>query len=93
MRSAILSVVPSLDEAICDQIMSKGPVDVSLFYKQVTGSIVSDEPSDPLNLGVAGELFPALRWQSRVAGRARPLASRSRAKHSMSAWRAWNRRR
>ena len=67
VRSAILSVVPSLDEAICDQIMSKGPVDVSPFYKQVTGYIVSEEPSDPLNLGVAGELFPALRWQSRVA--------------------------
>ena len=51
VRSSILSVVPSLDEAICDQIMSKGPVDVSPFYKQVTGYIVSDEPSDPLNLG------------------------------------------
>jgi hypothetical protein len=66
VRSAILSVVPSLDQAIADQIMSKGPVDVSPLYKQVTGYILSDAPSDPLNLGVAGELYPALRWRSGV---------------------------
>jgi hypothetical protein len=66
VRSAILSVVPSLDQAVADQIMSKGPVDVSPLYKQVTGYIVSDGPSDPLNLGVAGELYPALRWRSGI---------------------------
>jgi hypothetical protein len=66
VRSAILSVVPSLDQAIADQIMSKGPVDVSPLYKQVTGYIVSDGPSDPLNLGAVGELYPTLRWRSSV---------------------------
>lgn len=66
VRSAILSVVPSLDQAVADQIMSKGPVDVSPLYKQVTGYIVSDGPSDPLNLGADGELYPALRWRSSI---------------------------
>ena len=66
VRSAVLSLVPSLDQAICDAIMSKRPVDVSPLYKQVTGYIVSDEPSDPGNLGIAGELFPALRWRSGI---------------------------
>lgn len=66
VRSAMLSVVPSLDQAISDTIMSKSPVDVSPLYKQVTGYIVSEEPSDPLNLGPADELFPTLRWSSRI---------------------------
>jgi hypothetical protein len=66
VRSAMLSVVPSLDQAVADQIMSKGPVDVSPLYKQVTGYIISDGPSDPLSLGVAGELFPTLRWRSGI---------------------------
>lgn len=66
VRSAMLSLVPSLDQAIADQLMSKGPVDISPLYKQVTGYIVSDEPSDPLNLGAAGELFPTLRWRSGI---------------------------
>lgn len=66
VRSAVLLVAPSLDLAISDALMSKGPVDVSPLYKQVTGYIVSDRPSDPLNLGPAGELFPALRWSSRI---------------------------
>jgi hypothetical protein len=66
VRSAMLSVVPSLDQAISDAIMSKGPVDVSPLYKQVTGYIISEEPSDPLNLGPDGELFPTLRWTSRI---------------------------
>ena len=46
--------------------MSEPPVDVSPLYKQLTGYIVSDTPSDPGNLGMAGELFPTLRWQSRI---------------------------
>jgi hypothetical protein len=66
VRSAILSVVPSLDQTITDQLMSKGPVDVSPLYKQVTGYIVSEGQSDPLNLGLAGELYPALRWRSGI---------------------------
>jgi len=66
VRSAMLSVTPSLDEAVADQIMSKSPVDVSPLYRQVTGYIVSHGPSDPLNLGAAGELFPALRWRSGI---------------------------
>jgi hypothetical protein len=66
IRSAILSILPTLDPSARDAIMSRGPVDVSPFYKQVTGYIVSDEPSDPLNLGMPGELFPALRWQSQI---------------------------
>lgn len=66
VRSAILSVGTALDQGICDMIMSKGPIDVSPLYKQITGFIVSDEPSDPLNLGAPGELFPTLRWSSRV---------------------------
>jgi hypothetical protein len=59
-------VAPSLDLAISDTLMSKEPVDVSPLYKQVTGYIISDDPSDPLNLGPAGELFPVLRWSSRI---------------------------
>ena len=66
VRSAILSVILSLDQAVADQIMSRGPVDASPLYKQVTGYIVSEGPSDPLNLGVAGELYPALRWRSSI---------------------------
>jgi len=66
VRSAILSLVPTLDQAISDSIMSKYPVDVSPFYKQVTGYILSEEPSDPLNLGGPGELFPTLKWHSRL---------------------------
>jgi hypothetical protein len=66
VRSAMLSVLPSLDQAVTDQLMSKGPVDVSPLYRQVTGYIVSDGPSDPLNLGAADELFPTLRWRSGV---------------------------
>ena len=66
VRSAILTLVPALDQDIADAIMSKQPVDVSPLYKQVTGYIVSDKPSDPANLGMAGELFPTLRWQSRI---------------------------
>ena len=58
VRSAVLSVVPSLDQAVSDAIMSKSPVDVSPLYKQVTGYIISDGPSDPLNLGPAGAPFP-----------------------------------
>lgn len=66
VRSAMLSVVPALGQDAADQIMAKGPVDVSPLYKQVTGYIVSDGPSDPLNLGAAGELFPAVRWRSGI---------------------------
>jgi hypothetical protein len=66
VRSAILALVPSLDQAVADTIMSKHPVDVSPLYKQVTGYIISAEPSDPLNLGIEGELFPTLRWQSGI---------------------------
>jgi hypothetical protein len=62
----MLSVVPALGQDIADQIMAKGPVDVSPLYKQVTAYIVSDGPSDPLNLGAAGELFPAVRWSSGI---------------------------
>jgi hypothetical protein len=61
-----LSVIPSPDQAVADRIMSRGPVDVSPLHKQVTGYIVSEGPSDPLNLGVAGELYPALRWRSGI---------------------------
>src|SRR5258708_39086918 len=46
--------------------MAKAPVDVSPLHKQITGYIVSDQPSDPDNLGMAGELFPALRWRSDI---------------------------
>jgi hypothetical protein len=66
VRSAMLSVAPSLDLATSDALMSKGPVDVSPLYKQVTGYIVSDQPSEPASLGIAGELSPALRWHSRI---------------------------
>jgi hypothetical protein len=66
VRSAVLSLLSSLDQTICDAIMSKGPVDVSPLHKQVAGYIVSDQPSDPWNLGIATELFPALRWRSDV---------------------------
>jgi len=66
VRSAMLSLVPSLGQAVADQLMSKGPVDISPLYKQVTGYVISDEPSDPLNLGAAGELFPTLRWCSGI---------------------------
>jgi hypothetical protein len=66
VRSAMLSLVPALDPAICDTIMAKSPVDVSPLHKQITGYIVSDQPSDPGNLGMAGELFPALRWRSDI---------------------------
>ena len=66
VRSAVLSLVPSLDQTVCDAIMSKRPVDVSPLHKQVAGYIVSDEPSDPGNLGIAGELFPALKWRSDI---------------------------
>jgi hypothetical protein len=66
VRSAALSLVPSLDPTISDTIMSKHPIDVSPLYKQVTGHIVSEEASDPLNLGVEGELYPILRWQSNL---------------------------
>ncbi|MGD0343622.1 MAG: hypothetical protein ABSB55_01485 [Acidimicrobiales bacterium] len=66
VRSAILTLVPSLDQAVAGTIMSKHPVDVSPLYKQVTGYIVSEEQSDPLNLGIEGELFPTLRWQSGI---------------------------
>lgn len=66
VRSAVLTLVPALDSAISDAIMAKAPIDVSPFYKQMTGHIVSDQPSDPGNLGSAGELFPALRWRSDI---------------------------
>lgn len=66
VRSAVLTLVPALDQAVADAIMSRQPVDVSPLYKQMTGYIVSDTPSDPANLGMAGELFPTLRWQSRI---------------------------
>ena len=66
VRSAMLSLVPTLDPATCDTIMAKAPVDVSPLHKQITGYIVSDQPSDPGKLGMAGELFPALRWRSDV---------------------------
>lgn len=66
VRSAVLTLVPALDSAICDAIMAKAPIDVSPFYKQITGYIVGDQPSDPGNLGSAGELFPALRWRSDI---------------------------
>lgn len=66
VRSAILSLVPAMDQTVSDSIMSKYPVDVSPFYKQVTGYIVSEKPSDPLNLGGPGELFPILKWHSRL---------------------------
>ncbi|MGZ6690012.1 MAG: hypothetical protein ACXVHQ_21260 [Solirubrobacteraceae bacterium] len=66
VRSAVLSLVPALDPAICDTIMAKAPVDVSPLHKQITGYIVSDQPSDPGNLGMPGESFPALRWRSDV---------------------------
>jgi hypothetical protein len=66
VRSAILTLVPALDQDISGAIMSKQPVDVSPLYKQITGYIVSDTPSDPADLGMAGELFPTLRWQSRI---------------------------
>jgi hypothetical protein len=59
----MLMLVPVLDSAISDAIMAKAPIDVSPFYKQITGYVVSDQPSDPGNLGSAGELFPALRWR------------------------------
>jgi hypothetical protein len=66
VRSAILTLVPALDQDVADAIMSRKPVDVSPLRKQVTGYIISDTPSDPDNLGMAGELFPMLRWQSRI---------------------------
>ena len=66
VRSAVLSLVPSLDQTVCEAIMSKRPVDVSPLHKQVAGYIVSDQPSDPGNLGIAGELFPALKWRSDI---------------------------
>jgi hypothetical protein len=66
VRSAMLSLVPSLNQTVADTIMSKHPVDISPLYKQVTGYIVSEEPSDPMNLGIEGELFPTLRWQSGI---------------------------
>ncbi len=66
VRSAMLSLVPALDSAICGTIMAKAPVDVSPLHKQITGYIVSDQPYDPGNLGMAGELFPALRWRSDI---------------------------
>ena len=44
--------------------MAKAPVDVSPFYKLITGSIVSEAPSDPTRLGVESELFPVLKWES-----------------------------
>lgn len=66
VRSAILLVAPTLKQGICDAIMSKGPIDVSPLYKQITGYIVSEAPSDPLNLGPPSELFPLLRWSSRI---------------------------
>ena len=62
----MLSLVPALDPAICDTIMAKAPVDVSPLHKQITGYIVSDQPSYPGNLGMPGELFPALRWRSDI---------------------------
>jgi hypothetical protein len=66
VRSAVLSLMPELPSAISDAIMAKGPVDVSPLYKQMTGYIISDQPSDPGNLGIAGELFPALKWRSDI---------------------------
>ena len=66
VRSAVLTLVPALDQGVADAIMSRQPVDISPLYKQMTGYIVSDTPSDPGNLGMAGELFPTLRWQSRI---------------------------
>lgn len=66
VRSAILTLVPALNQGIADAIMSRQPMDVSPLYKQMTGYIVSDAPSDPGNLGMADELFPTLRWQSRI---------------------------
>jgi hypothetical protein len=66
VRSAMLTLVPALDPASSDAIMAKAPIDVSPFYKQIAGYIVSDQPSDPGNLGSSGELFPALRWRSDI---------------------------
>ncbi len=66
VRSAILQLLPGLDQAVCDSIMGKVPIDVSPFHKLITGYIVSDQPSDPANLGRPGELFPALRWRSDI---------------------------
>ncbi len=66
VRSAILSLVPSLSISITEFLMSRQPIDISPLYRQFTGFIVSDTPSDPLNLGVEGELFPTLRWHSRI---------------------------
>lgn len=66
VRSAILQVLPGLNRPISDSIMSKAPIDVSPFHKLITGYIVSDQPSDPANLGRPGELFPALRWRSDI---------------------------
>lgn len=66
VRSAMLTLMSGLDEGILEILMSKRPLDVSPLYKQVTGYIVSDAPSDPASLGLAGELFPTLRWQSRI---------------------------
>ncbi|MGH3221590.1 MAG: hypothetical protein ACRDPY_23335 [Streptosporangiaceae bacterium] len=66
VRSAVLSVVPAMDPTICDRIMAKAPIDVSPLHRQISGYIVSDQPSDPGNLGMPGELFPALRWRSDI---------------------------
>jgi hypothetical protein len=66
VRSAVLSVAPSLDLAASGALMSKRPIDVSPLYKQITGYIVSDNPSDPLNLGPSGEPFPMLQWSSSI---------------------------
>ena len=54
VRSAILTLVPALDQNIANVIMSRQPVDVSPPHKQVTGYIVSDMPSDPADLGMTG---------------------------------------
>lgn len=56
--------MPALDEYVSDAIMARSPVDVSPLHKMVTGYIVSSRPSDPEQLGMAGELFPALLWSS-----------------------------
>jgi hypothetical protein len=64
VRSAILSLLPTLDMGICDALMARRPLDVSPFQKQITGYIVSDQPSDPDRLGAADELFPRLEWRS-----------------------------
>ncbi len=66
VRSAILTLTSGLDVATQGALMAKAPVDVSPFYKQITGYVLSEAPSDPTRLGIESELFPVLKWQSRI---------------------------